>query len=196
MKRSPIAAFWLSVLPGVGHLYIGQFTKGLIFPLILSGIFNAIDRGADGLGILIPVYWLAVMLDAHRSAQQINLAIDRGVPPPAGMNYQVGNSWGWVLIGLGVIFTLTNFNLINFDWIFNLWPLALVALGVYVLRQPSPPPVPEAKVAPLADELDNPDDIEQPAEVEPQEDLVSSEDALVRGDDEQPDVIPETGEHA
>ena len=148
MKRSPSAAFWLSLLPGVGHLYLGQFAKGIVFPLILSGIFNAIDNGADGLGIVIPVYWLAVMLDARRSAQEINLAIDRGVLPAPGMNYQLGKWWGWVLIGLGVLFTLTNFNLINLEWIFDLWPLGLVALGVYVLRQPPAPPLPEAPEPP------------------------------------------------
>ena len=188
MKRSPAAAFWLSLLPGVGHLYLGQFTKGLVFPLVLAGIINAIDRGAGGLGILIPVFWIAVMLDAHRSAQELNVAIDRGVLPPVGMNYQLGKWWGWVLIVLGVLFTLTNFNWINLDWVFNLWPLGLIAVGIYVLRRPASPPLPPPS-APPPPETESTMDSEEPEVVqEPiEEDPMPSADDLMTGNVDETD---------
>ena len=40
-----------------------------------------------------------------------------------------------VLIGLGVLFLLNQFEWFRFDWIGKLWPLILIAIGVAVLMK-------------------------------------------------------------
>jgi len=43
--------------------------------------------------------------------------------------------WGGILVALGVIFILSNFDYLNFNWwgIFKLWPMLLVLIGVTLL---------------------------------------------------------------
>jgi hypothetical protein len=151
MKRSPAAAFWLSLLPGLGHLYLGLTVKGLVFALLAAGLIDILDRGADAFGILVPIYWLFVMLDAHRSAQAMN----RGAL--AGETFMGTGSkwWGAALIALGVMFLLYNFDLFDFEWVWQFWPAALIVIGIKLLkpaptpqRPPEPPsPPPEEPLA-------------------------------------------------
>ncbi|MFQ5790271.1 MAG: LiaI-LiaF-like domain-containing protein, partial [Acidobacteriota bacterium] len=125
MKRSPAAAFWLSVLPGLGHLYLGQMAKGLALALLAVGLIDLVDRGADSFGILIPVYWLFVMIDAHRGAQEQNRAIEAGSPIREERLW--GSAWwGWALVGLGVLFLLDNVGIRVFDWLWRFWPVILI----------------------------------------------------------------------
>ncbi|MGH9320391.1 MAG: LiaI-LiaF-like domain-containing protein [Vicinamibacteria bacterium] len=144
MKRSPAAAVWLSLIPGAGHLYVGQVGKGFLLILLLASVIQIVNHGAEGFGIVIPFIWLYAMLDAHRSAVEINRIQASGGAVPRTADYGLTPSWGYVLIALGVIFTLQNFDLIDFEWLWNLWPLGLIALGAYILRRRPEPPIPSA----------------------------------------------------
>lgn len=142
MKRSPAAAFWLSLLPGAGHVYIGQPTKGLVLIVsVASAIYLASEGAGAFFGILIPFLWIFSMIDAHRSAVEINHLIDTGQQLPLGQDqgFAISSWWGWVLIVIGVVFTVDNYGLFDIDWIFELWPVVLIALGVYLLKKPASP---------------------------------------------------------
>lgn len=130
MKRSPAAAFWLSLLPGLGHLYLGLMAKGFVFALLAVGLIDVVDRGADAFGIMVPIFWLFVMLDAHRSAQAIN----RGDETGEALLKTGSKWWGGTLIALGVLFLLYNFDLFDFDWLWQFWPVALIVVGVRLLK--------------------------------------------------------------
>ena len=79
MKRSPAAAFWLSLLPGVGHVYVGQPTKGLVLIVsVASAIYLATEGAGAFIGIIIPFLWIFSMIDAHRSAVELNHLVDTG----------------------------------------------------------------------------------------------------------------------
>jgi len=130
MKRSPAAAFWLSLLPGLGHLYLGMMTKGFVFALLAVGLIDVVDRGADAFGIMIPIFWIFVMLDAHRSAQAIN----RGDETGEALLKTGSKWWGGALIALGVMFLLFNFELFDFDWLWQFWPAALIVVGIKLLK--------------------------------------------------------------
>lgn len=138
MKRSPAAAFWLSLLPGLGHIYLGLVSKGAVFALLTVGLIEMIDSGADSFGILVPIYWIFVMLDAHRSA----LAINRGDVSGDTFTGAGAKWWGGSLIGLGVLFLLYNFGLFDFDWLWQFWPLALIVIGIKLIRAPASAPTP------------------------------------------------------
>jgi hypothetical protein len=154
MKRSPAAAFWLSLLPGLGHLYLGLTVKGLVFALVAAGLIDILDRGADAFGLLVPIYWLFVMLDAHRSAQAMN----RGTLTGETFTGTGSKWWGGALIALGVMFLLYNFDLFDFEWVWQFWPAALIVVGIKLLKpapatpsapaspEPPPPPAEESPV--------------------------------------------------
>jgi hypothetical protein len=120
-------------------LYLGLTVKGIVFALLTVGLIDVVDRGADAFGLLIPIFWLFVMLDAHRSAQAIN----RGAAVDDMLTGTSPKWWGGSLIVLGALFLLYNFDLFDFDWVWRFWPLALIVLGVKLLRPaPVAPPAP------------------------------------------------------
>jgi hypothetical protein len=107
-----------------------MLTKGFVFALLAVGLIDVMDRGADAFGIMIPIYWLFVMLDAHRSAQAIN----RGDATGEALLKAGSKWWGGALITLGVLFLLFNFDLFDFDWLWQFWPVALIVVGVRLLK--------------------------------------------------------------
>jgi hypothetical protein len=139
MKRSPSAAVFLSLLPGLGHIYVGQAAKGFLIGLSFILAIHMTDEGGGPFGILIPFLLLYAMVDAHRAAVEVNRIVASGATPPKGPDFGLTKWWGYILIGLGVLFTLDNFDLIDFEWISRLWPLGLIALGVYILRRRAEP---------------------------------------------------------
>lgn len=169
MKRSPAAAVWLSLLPGLGHIYVGQalpnpearkayVTKGFLYGLMTVGLIYLTDQTDGPFGILIPIFWVYVMLDAHRSTVEANRAIEAGeqTPPSKAMN---GTPWlGWSAVSLGALLLLNNLFDFDFDWLWRFWPLALILVGVKLIRGGSgsknelAPPAPPATPTNEADE--------------------------------------------
>ncbi len=144
MKRSPSAAVFLSLLPGLGHIYVGQVAKGFLIGLTFALGIHMVDEVAGPLGILIPFLLLYAMVDAHRAAVEVNRIVASGGTPPKGPDLGITKWWGYLLIGLGALFTLENFDLIDFEWISRLWPLALIALGIFILKRRAEPETPSA----------------------------------------------------
>lgn len=139
MKRSPAAALWLSLIPGAGHVYVGQLSKGFLLIVLVASTIHLVSRGAEGFGIVIPFLWLYGMLDAYQGAQDFNRIVEAGGEPPRNTSFTFSKWWGFLLIGLGVVFTLDNADILDIDDLAVLWPLGLIALGVYILkRQPQP----------------------------------------------------------
>jgi hypothetical protein len=152
MKRSPAAAAWLSLLPGLGHLYVGYTTKGLVFALLAVSVIQIASESDGPLGLFIPFVWLYAMIDAHRSAVEVNRLAASGAKLPRS-NFDLSKWWGYILIGLGGLLVLENFDIIDFDWLWRLWPLGLIAMGVYILkRKPLPPLEPSESAAGASDE--------------------------------------------
>ena len=151
MKRSPATALWLSMLPGAGHIYVGQARKGILLIILFACAIQLADHTAF-FGVMIPFIWLFGVIDAYRSAQEHNLLVETGRSLPKPAAFAFTRWWGWGLIGLGVVFFVDNFGWLNIEWIWNFWPLGLIGFGVYILRQPdvpqsditaeSPPPIP------------------------------------------------------
>jgi cobalamin biosynthesis protein CobD/CbiB len=130
---------------------LGQIAKGLALVLVLVGIIHLADEQDGPFGLLIPIFWIYTMIDAHRSAEEINRAAERGESLRAWGDASLG--WAIALITLGVLWLMSNLGLEVFQYLRHLWPLALIALGVKFLRQglrsrsagpePAPPPPPE-----------------------------------------------------
>jgi hypothetical protein len=147
-------------------------------------LIDVVDRGTDAFGIMVPIYWLFVMLDAHRSAQAIN----RGGETGEALLKSGSKWWGGALIALGVLFLLFNFDLFDFDWLWQFWPVALIVVGVRLLK-PSlfgaePASVPAASPP-----------LETPPVPEPLDDLpMASGDEASGGTDEPVSETDESGE--
>ena len=141
---SPGLAFLIGLIPGVGAIYNGQYVKGLIHVIVL-GILIAIVSNGDAAGGLEPLFgmmigvWVFYMaFEAYHTAKkrQLGQHVDefsslvslRGQPA----QFPVGPA---ILIGVGLLFLLNNMDILRFSQIIRYWPIALIALGVYMLYE-------------------------------------------------------------
>lgn len=144
---------------GVGQVYNGQYAKGLahmlIFIALVAGVSVADSGGPShewygpvfGLGIAF--FYVYQIIDAVRSAHAIRLG--QPAPDPFGLGAAFGSGQrvnvarvpvgAIILIALGVIFLLNTMGWLHFFWVGRLWPLILIAIGVWLLikRFAAPP---------------------------------------------------------
>ncbi len=135
---------------GIGQVYNRQYSKGLAHMLIFALLIWALSTSGDTLGpflgITLAFFIVYQIIDAVRSAR----AIQQGqpAPDPLGIGKLFATREGeakWtmagapigaiVLIGLGVLFLLHNVGIFGFFHIGRFWPLALIALGVWIFQQ-------------------------------------------------------------
>jgi TM2 domain-containing membrane protein YozV len=140
---NPVLAAMLGFIPGVGAMYNGQFAKGIVHVIIFAVLVTLADSGQyEPLwGILIMFFFFYQVFDAHRTAKakllgqpvpEDPLGLSRGLwgsSDVAGTFHNVPTG-AVVLIGLGVLFLLSNAGLFHWNWIGKLWPLILIALGI------------------------------------------------------------------
>ncbi len=136
---SPGLAFILGLIPGVGAIYNAQYAKGLVHVLIFGLLISMANADSVGdmqplFGMLAPAWIFYMAFEAYHTAtkraegqpvEEFSSVIPiRADGPPIGPA---------VMIGLGVIFLLNNLGALRFSQIFKFWPVALIAMGIYLL---------------------------------------------------------------
>jgi hypothetical protein len=134
-RYSPRAAGWLSVLPGLGLAYLGQYLKAFTVALLFAGAIQFADHTDFG-GVLVPLVWFGQIFYAVQEARRLNRAsapeevITQTVPQPE----KESPLWGAILIGIGTMFLLDQWELLDFGAIFEkFWPVLIIILGVQIL---------------------------------------------------------------
>jgi TM2 domain-containing membrane protein YozV len=139
-RKSPILAFLLSFFfPfGVGPFYNGEVTKGLVYLFIFAGLVTMQGRrGAEAFfGILLGAFYIFQIIDSVNVANRINRralvggeveaeeAIVTTEAVTAGSIF-----WGALLIALGGILLLGNFEVISYKTILDFWPVVVIIIG-------------------------------------------------------------------
>lgn len=139
VRKNPALAGFLSLFPGIGNVYNGLYMRGFTFFLIISSLIGIAAETHDGEVFVLPIFffWLFNVIDAYRQATLINYgyAQDLGLTdlPRRPRASQGGLAAGILLAGIGTVALLERYTIIRLDWIFNLWPFALVALGGWLI---------------------------------------------------------------
>jgi len=146
----------LSVFPGVGIVYCGQYAKGLaymgIFVFLILGIIH-VNGLVFGLGL--GFFCLYQMIDAIRTAKAIQMGLP--IPDPLGLSQAFGTgepinptvsaagdagteapkvpTGAVVLIALGILFLLETAGFLGEFGVDRLWPLILIGLGVWLFAK-------------------------------------------------------------
>ena len=134
---SPGVAFVLGFFPGLGAVYNAEYNKALIhivvFAAMIVGLNSDIGDNADlVLSLLLAGFIFYMAFDAMRTAKAKNLGESPVDPLESwSKNRPVGPI---ILIALGVLFLLNNFNWFPFWRIGRLWPLVLIGVGVLMFR--------------------------------------------------------------
>jgi TM2 domain-containing membrane protein YozV len=138
--KSPGVAGFLSIIfPGTGALYNGQIAKGIFYMILFAGLITIQDHhgGQPFKALLLAGFYIFQFIDSIQVAKTINLkaagmkpaagAADQGLPElvPSGSIF-----WGVVLIVLGVLLILANFEVILYETLFDFWPVAVIIIGL------------------------------------------------------------------
>lgn len=145
--KSPVCAVLLSVMPGLGHIYLGYVLRGFVHIVVVGCVIAILaESNGDGLapllGLFLPFFWLFGLVDAGRRATLYNLALKGGAAPhlPDSDEFRLpklGGSIpaGLILIAVGVIFLSNTLFDISLAWIEDWWPVAPIAFGAWLLYQ-------------------------------------------------------------
>lgn len=148
---SPKRAALISLIPGMGAVYNGDYVKAITFFAVFAALAMMSDRVGEIFGFAAFSFLIFTMFDSYRSAEAANRARMAGIAPPRtqpGKDRTVAG-WGVFLILLGVIFLLQN--LIPYHFLDRLWPLVFIGIGAYLVyyyfnsdkrRDTAPPPPP------------------------------------------------------
>jgi Domain of unknown function (DUF5668)/B-box zinc finger len=141
---NPRLAAVLGFIPGLGAVYNGEYMKALVHVVIFGGLIaihnsemSAGDMNAGNMAFIhvaLACFYFYMPIDAYRVAK----ARRAGSPAPAGPLPETVTPSGkpigaMVLIFLGFMFLLANFGLLSEDWLAKTWPVALIALGVWMV---------------------------------------------------------------
>jgi hypothetical protein len=142
-RKSPGLAGFLSVFPGLGHLYLGLYQRAFAFAgaFCILIFFNSHGHRMSVLsGPATFFVWVFAIIDAVRQAKAINrgaVAESGFAPAPQLHRSSEGTgalTWGVILVGLGVLWILDRYFII--DWSFmEEWggPVALILLGLILV---------------------------------------------------------------
>ncbi len=143
-RKSPGLAGFLSMFPGLGHLYLGLYQRAFAIggAFILLITFTSHGRAGEFFGPLIFFLWVFAIIDAVRQAKAIN----RGQVAESGFagSQQLRKAsegtgaltWGVILVGLGSLWLADRYvDLERFwDWMGD-WggPAAIILLGLVLI---------------------------------------------------------------
>ncbi|HVP90088.1 MAG TPA: DUF5668 domain-containing protein [Terriglobales bacterium] len=152
--KSPAAAGILSALiPGVGNMYNGLVNKGLLQLVIFGGLFVIFLQGCMTgsaltivfMALMMAGFWFYQIIDSVNSAKAINEGAAGQKPqeaagtaalPPAVTAGSV--FWGIILIVIGVLAILANFDVINWDDLWRFSPVLFIVLGAWLVFRSAP----------------------------------------------------------
>ena len=141
-RKSPGLAGFLSVFPGLGHLYLGLYQRAFAFAgaFCLLVFFNHRGHIAPLSGPATAFVWFFAIIDAVRQAHAINrgyLAVGGFAPETQIRKAAEGTgalTWGVILVGLGALWLVDRY--VDIDWSFmENWggPAALILLGLILV---------------------------------------------------------------
>ncbi len=146
-RKDPAAAGLLSFFPGLGHIYLGLYQRGFAFFAVFVVTIAIADR--TNTGPLFPMFWwFFVLIDAVRQAKAINLTgapESNLLPTEKPMNFSASLTFGIFLVLVGAFFLLERYVRIDLSFLWDLWPVLLIAFGAWQIflfwksRQPKEP---------------------------------------------------------
>lgn len=141
---SPGLAFILGLIPGVGAIYNGQYAKGLIHVVVFGTLISLANshevREMTPIFVILSLVWVPYMaFEAYHTAmrRQQGATVDEFsslIPGAHAGGLPIGPI---LLMVLGVLFLLNNFDVIHFYQLAKFWPVVLIAIGGYMLYERS-----------------------------------------------------------
>jgi len=143
-SKSPALACVLSLMPGLGQIYIGYYTRGFVHIVVVATLITILanDPGplAPLFGLFLAFFWLYNVVDAGRRAAFYNQALRGALPMDLPKDLTLPTAGGSILGGLALVgagallLARTRFD-VSLVWLREWWPLVPILAGVYLLVQ-------------------------------------------------------------
>ena len=147
-RKNSFYAGLLSLLPGLGQVYVGYYQRGFINILIAGSIFSLLVSSEGSppapympLGVVFLLFFEVYnVIDAARRATLYNLSLD-GIEqielPDELTNGKLNGSYlgGGALLVFGVVALSNTAFGISLDWLDSYWPLFPIAFGAWLIYQ-------------------------------------------------------------
>ncbi len=142
VKRPPKSPFLAGLLaffvPGTGAFYNGQMMKGFVYVIVAAGLITlqTTGEGQPFLGIILGGFYIYQIIDSIQIAGAINrraLKIEEEEIEIDEFPQLVKSGsifWGLVLLALGVVLLLANFEVIDYGALFDFWPVVVIVIGL------------------------------------------------------------------
>jgi hypothetical protein len=129
-ERLPWLAATLSIVPCLGHLYVGAVRRaaGLFVAWVLAIVILPL-----GLNVAACIFlWFFGLFDAYRQAQLVNAGGQpmSDSPPPSGVG---GLAFGVFLTAAGALLLFDRIYGLDFEWVRRWWPAFLIIVGLYFI---------------------------------------------------------------
>ena len=133
LKKSSALATWLSILPGLGFIYLGLYLKGITIFAIWAGIMTFFNDHHEFSGLLSFGFWVFQLVYTNQEAKKLN-RLRSGTPEMQKEKKEEGSLvWGIVVVIIGFLFLINSFGL-DISWMINFWPLIVIGLGAQMIR--------------------------------------------------------------
>ena len=134
--KNPSLAAFLAIFPGMGAVYNGNLLKGaayiLIFAVLIVLTNNAQEPDVVVFALMIAGFYIFQIIDSYNEAgragknaatAEVAGKIRENLSLPAAV----------VVLLIGLLFQMVNFDLLTFRQVTRLWPLALIAFGIKIV---------------------------------------------------------------
>ena len=140
LERSTTNRMWTGVCGGIAEYF-------QVDPTVVRAFFVIATILTGGLFLLVYIALIILMpLPGHPAAADgtsggdTTGTVSAPAPPPSPERAERRReAAGWFLVALGVIFLLANVGVFRFVQWSYVWPLALIAVGAYIIVQRSRP---------------------------------------------------------
>lgn len=142
-RKSLVLACLLSIMPGLGQIYVGYYQRGFMHIFAFASIVAILASGdvsnlAPFLGISLAFLCLYNIVDAGRRASLYNLALEGIGPeklPEEGSRTGGSLVGGVILLAVGaVLLAHLRFDM-SLYWLEEWWPLGVMLYGGYLVAQ-------------------------------------------------------------
>ena len=135
-EKNPSLAAFLAIFPGMGAVYNGNILKGITY-MLMFGVLIALTSNAGGsdsavFGLMIAGFYVFQIVDSYTEAVRLNRG-GTAAQGRTGGGEDLSLFSSIVVLVIGVLFQLVNFDLLTFRQVSRLWPLALIAFGIKIV---------------------------------------------------------------